>query len=258
MSKLAVEVLGHGPPLVMLHGWALNSGVFLHVVDALAARHTLHLVDLPGHGANATVMPGTALADWAAAVRAVVPAPAAWLGWSLGGVVALRAALDAPDEVSALTLVASTPRFLTASDWPAAQAPAAVERVAQGLATDYARTVRDFLALQVLGDEHAQGSLRELKAALGARPAPSAAALSVGLEILRDTDLRAEVPTLHVPLLAVMGRMDRLTPPAAGEWLADHALHGRCVVMPKVAHAPFMSHPEAFLATLTPFLAEAA
>lgn len=249
-AELAVEMLGPeaAPPLVLVHGWGLNCGAFVRLAERLQSSHRLYLVDLPGHGTNAVVEPGTTLADWAAAVRRVVPAPADWLGWSLGGSVALRAALDAPAAVRRLTLVSSTPRFLVADDWPHAQQPAALQRVADGLRTDYARTVRDFLALQALGDEHARATVRHLSEALAARPAPAALALTRGLDLLRDTDLRGEVPALRPPLTVIMGRMDRLTPPAAGEWLARHAPHGHCVVMAKAAHAPFISHPDEFVA----------
>ena len=45
-----VEVVGRGPNLTMLHGWGLNGAVWGGVRDALAQCHTLHIVDLPGHG----------------------------------------------------------------------------------------------------------------------------------------------------------------------------------------------------------------
>ena len=48
--SLHVEVAGDGPPLVLLHGWAMHGGVFAPLVERLAPRFTLHLVDLPGHG----------------------------------------------------------------------------------------------------------------------------------------------------------------------------------------------------------------
>jgi pimeloyl-[acyl-carrier protein] methyl ester esterase len=52
-GRLHVEVVGDGPPLVLLHGWAMHGGVFAPLVDALRGRYALHLVDLPGHGRSA-------------------------------------------------------------------------------------------------------------------------------------------------------------------------------------------------------------
>lgn len=45
-----IDVTGQGPDLVLIHGWALQGGVFAPLVQRLADRFTLHLVDLPGHG----------------------------------------------------------------------------------------------------------------------------------------------------------------------------------------------------------------
>src|SRR5690606_40237197 len=43
---------------------------------------------------------------------------AIWLGWSLGGLVALHAALDRPAQVRGLAMLCATPRFVAAPDWP--------------------------------------------------------------------------------------------------------------------------------------------
>ena len=47
-----VESLGAGPPLVLLHGWAMHSGLWGSVPQQLAQRFRVHAVDLPGHGAS--------------------------------------------------------------------------------------------------------------------------------------------------------------------------------------------------------------
>ena len=48
--SLRVDTIGSGPPLVLLHGWAMHGGVFAPLVERLSSRFALHLVDLPGHG----------------------------------------------------------------------------------------------------------------------------------------------------------------------------------------------------------------
>ena len=50
MTQLSVDITGHGPPLILLHGWAMHGGIFAPLVQALREHHTLHVVDLPGHG----------------------------------------------------------------------------------------------------------------------------------------------------------------------------------------------------------------
>ena len=49
-TAVHVESAGAGPPLVLLHGWALHGGLFAPLMAGYAARFRVHAVDLPGHG----------------------------------------------------------------------------------------------------------------------------------------------------------------------------------------------------------------
>lgn len=49
-AHMHIDVIGQGPALVLLHGWALHGGVFAPLVERLSPHFQLHLVDLPGHG----------------------------------------------------------------------------------------------------------------------------------------------------------------------------------------------------------------
>lgn len=77
--SLHVEVVGAGPPLVLLHGWALHGGVFAPLVARLRDRFALHVVDLPGHGHSRDCGVPLTLQACAEAICALTP-PAAWLG----------------------------------------------------------------------------------------------------------------------------------------------------------------------------------
>ena len=95
MTALHVAVTGQGPDLVLLHGWGMHGGIWDGVCAQLAQRFRLHAVDLPGYGASAHQEPYT-LAALALAVAQVMPQRAHVGGWSLGGQVAMRLALDFP------------------------------------------------------------------------------------------------------------------------------------------------------------------
>jgi pimeloyl-[acyl-carrier protein] methyl ester esterase len=176
------------------------------------------------------------------------------LGWSLGGLIAIRLARRLPQRIHRLVLVGTTPRFVTGPDWPWAVEPPVLQSFGQNLAGDYRRTVRDFLALQVRGDEHALELLRTLKRRVFAHGEPDPGALRQGLELLAKTDLRADLPHIRLPTLVIAGERDRLTPAEAGARLAE-AIAGACFMsIPGAAHAPFLSHRRQFLDGLTQFL----
>lgn len=251
---LWAESAGRGPPLVMLHGWGLHSGIWGAALPLLQARFRVTRVDLPGHGASRACGGPFDLAGIVGAVAAVAPRHAAWLGWSLGGQVALAMAADAPDRIERLVLVATTPRFVTAPDWPCAVAPDVLAGFATALASDYRKAVDNFLALQVRGDRRAAALLRELRAAVFARGEPSPAALAAGLGVLAATDLRHRLPAVPLHALVVAGGRDRLSPPEAGRHLAVALPHGEFVCFPAAAHAPFLTHPARFTALVGEFL----
>ena len=100
-----IETLGAGPALALIHGWAMHGGLFAPLVAALQHRYTLHLVDLPGHGHAREDDTALEPAPLAAELVARIP-DAVWLGWSLGGQFALRAALDHPGRVRGLVMIA--------------------------------------------------------------------------------------------------------------------------------------------------------
>ena len=119
-----VESDGAGPPLVLLHGFAMHGGLFAPLLPALTARFRVHVVDLPGHGWSAP-LPTPDLASIVAAIDAATAAIgelAVVVGWSLGGQVAMQWALARPDRVARLVLVSTTPSFVTRDGWRSALA----------------------------------------------------------------------------------------------------------------------------------------
>jgi len=253
--KLHVESVGAGPPLVLLHGFALHGGVFAPVVPALARRHRVHVVDLPGHGHSAALPQASleAVADIVAHAVAEVAPRAAVLGWSFGGQVALAWAERRPQSVSRLVLACTTPSFVTRDDFACAMAPQALARFGDELRVAYRLTLQRFLTLQVQGSEAGRRALAALRARLFERGEPDPAALARTLEILMATDLRGRVPAIATPALVLAGPRDTLAPAAAGEWLAAALPAATYLALPGAAHAPFLSHPDAFVAAVQAF-----
>jgi pimeloyl-[acyl-carrier protein] methyl ester esterase len=251
--KLHAEVVGRGPPLVLLHGWGLHSGIWSTLVPRLALRFRVTSIDLPGHGHSVAPPASFGLDDVVEAVANTAPREAAWVGWSLGGQVALAAAV-AGAAAGRLVLAATTPRFVAAADWPCAMAPAVLAGFAASLAEDHRRTVRNFLTLQLRGDRRAAALLAELREIIAQRPEPAAAALASGLDMLAATDLRDAARRVRQPVLVIAGERDRLTPAEAGRRLAAALPDGRFISIAGAGHAPFLSSPEAFLAAVDGFL----
>ena len=257
MSRLFIENRGRGDvQLVLLHGWAMHGGVFAPLAELLEERCTLHLVDLPGHGRSHDGAISLMPPDCARAIAERVP-PAIWLGWSLGGVIALQAALDLPQQVRALAMLCASPCFVRADDWPCGISPEVLQQFAADLRGDHHGTLERFLALEALGSDCAQQDLRRLRSEAFAQAAPGLRALRDGLDVLKRTDLRQRLPQLPCPSAWIVGRRDRLVPWQAMQWSAQ-ACAGAFTRIEGGGHAPFIGHAPEIAAALQPLLAKGA
>jgi pimeloyl-[acyl-carrier protein] methyl ester esterase len=252
--SLYIDTQGSGPiPLVMLHGWAMHGGIFHPLVDALRERCTMYLVDLPGHGFSRDCGLPLEPKPCAQAIADATPS-AIWLGWSLGGLVALTGALDFPQQVRGLAMLCATPRFVSDEDWPQGRDPALVRRLAADLETDYHGTIERFLALEVMGSPDPRAELRKLRAEVFARGEPDLRVLQEGIRVLDESDLRDGLSRLKPGnSWWSAGRLDRLVHPSAMEWSAQ-ACQGHYQVTAHAGHAPFLSHANAVAQSLLPWL----
>jgi pimeloyl-[acyl-carrier protein] methyl ester esterase len=252
-TRLHVDVVGSGPPLVLLHGWAMHGGVFAPLVARLCERFTLHVVDLPGHGLSRDADVPLALDACVDAIASVVPR-APWCGWSLGGLVALQAAQTLPQRVPALVMLCASPCFVRADGWKFGVSAEIFRDFAAGLRSDYRATLDRFVALEAFGSEHAKDEIRALRDELFARGEPTAQVLADGLVLLETSDLRETLPVLRVPSLWLAGRRDRLVDPRAMRDAAALAPGARFAVVEQAGHAPFLTHADAVAAHLVDFL----
>lgn len=250
-----VEIIGKGAPLLLIHGWGMHGGMWGQVAAQLAESHRVHSVDLPGHGSSAACTP-YGLDTLVQQLSAQFDEPLTVCGWSLGGQVALRWAQLHPAQVRKLVLVATTPCFVQQENWGSAMAADTLQEFAAALMHNHAQTLKRFLALQARGSENEREILNELRAQLLAKGEPDVAALKGGLEILRDTDLRAQLPNITQSTLAIAGERDTLTPSAASEAMAQVLPNARLQVIAGAAHAPFLSHPQQFMQHMKCFLDE--
>lgn len=240
--------------LVLLHGWGLHSLVWDEVMPALLERFQVSVIDLPGFGRSPLPSGEYSLDSLVEQVLAVAPEQAIWLGWSLGGMVAMRLAAQHPQRIRALVTVASTPQFVTSGDWPCALEPGLLQQFRDLLDEDWEGTLIRFLALQCKDSDSVRNDIRLLKDIVYFHGLPAQKALRGGLDILRTARLRDELARIRCPRLHILGERDNLVPARLATALQILQPDARTLVMPGTSHVPFLSQPEAFVQAVAEFL----
>lgn len=159
----------------------------------------------------------------------------------------------APERLSRLVLVNSTPCFVQRPAWPHAIALSVLRHFAEELRQDYRAVLKRFIALEVHGSEHASAQLKQLKAMLFQHGEPEVCALEDGLAILEASDLRAGLAKIACPTLLLMGQRDQLVPIEAGQAMLTQLPDAYSRVFARAGHAPFFSHLPEFVVELRAF-----
>lgn len=230
---------------VFVHGWGMNQAIWQPVVDSLPDWIEPVCIDLPGHGTN--VQSGfLTLSDLVEACAEMVNEPAYWVGWSLGGMVVSQLALDYPEKVKAIMLVANSPCFIYKEDWLYGMKAVVFDEFAASLENNFIETIQRFLSLQVQGSESGRQILRQLRKKILAMPPANVQALEAGLKLLKTVDIRDQLINLKMPVIWILGDKDALVKVSLAGVLQKYNSQIEIVVIEKAAHAPFLSHLDQF------------
>ncbi|WP_256250770.1 pimeloyl-ACP methyl ester esterase BioH [Nitrosomonas sp. Nm51] len=243
-----IETLGSGTDLVLLHGWAMHSGIWKGIRDQLAQQFRLHMLDLPGHGFSSACEPGD-FDHVVKVIQARLPATCVVCGWSLGGQVAMELALRDPVRIKGLALVSTTPCFVKRHDWPWGMDSKFLQFFMENLHQNYRTTINRFLTLQINGGQEMSSTLTQLRQYFFERSQPDHNALQKGLLILQTNDMREKLSRIEQPVLLLHGENDMITHPFAAQWMDEQLKHSRLAMFPRCGHAPFLNDPEKFVSS---------
>lgn len=226
---------GRGDPLILVHGLADDHRAWRRTLPDLMLHHRVVLYDLRGHGESSLGNPDGTLAQLGADLVALLDAleieRAHVAGFSLGGTIAMRAAIDHPERVRGLALVATSSRVgRAAADWYR-QRVEMVERGDPGLRETLDRDTADVYAESPT--ELEEGLLIRRQSTADPRGYGNACAAMAGLNA---SPLDPELPRITAPTLIVASEKDRHCPPKAAEIIAAGIKDARLEVFPEAGH----------------------
>ncbi len=241
---------GRGTKVVLLHGLGSSAEDWLFQVPALSRRHSVAAVNLPGHGGSRPWPGWPTISDYARAVVSAMEthgaSPAHLVGLSLGGAVALQAAIDAPLSVRSLSLVSTFGRLRLT--------PTATLRGAVRLALVMAGRM-DWLGAWVAAGLFPRSDQAALRQAAETRIAanPPRGYLQA-LRAAARFDLGSRLETLRVPTMVVAGTADTTVPTSASRELAARIPGARLRLLPGAGHVASVDAPDELNELLLSFL----
>jgi len=214
VTKIHLETFGVGKPIVLVHGWAMHTGIWREFAKQLAQNYRVTCIDLPGHGRSEKIDPFTLERISDELVNIIPPNPPfskggnehascqiegngqappfekgaggiCWLGWSLGATVVLDIADRYPERVSSLVLLAGNPSYTQTEQWPGMDT-GLLDDFAGHLNKNCQATLLRFLSLQVNGLPDRKILLKALKESVFECDAPDGNTLQGGLKILKE------------------------------------------------------------------------
>jgi len=240
VSKIHLETFGQGKPIVLVHGWAMHTGIWRAFAKQLSQNYRVTCVDLPGHGHSARIEPFT-LERISAELAAALPERSCWLGWSLGATVVLDVAERYPERLSSLVLLAGNPLFTQTEQWPGMDIHL-LEEFAEHLHENCQAALLRFLSLQVKGLPDHKAFLKALKTSVFECDATDSKTLQGGLKILKQADMRPVLSKLNIPVSVILGGLDTLIPVVAGQKMQQLLPSLELNIIDRAGHVPFLSH----------------
>ena len=257
---LHAAVSGHGPPIVLLHGFTGSGETWVTLRSTLESSRTVVTIDLPGHGRSTAPVHAARYRlrrladDLARVLDALALGQAAFLGYSLGGRAALHFAAAHADRLTALVVESSSPGIADEGERAArrtsdAELAEAIERGGIQAFVDHWEALPLWASQAALPDV-ARAALRTQRLANDPRGlATSLCGAGAGAE----PALGAELRTVTVPALVIAGALD-LRYVDFAQMLAGLLPGARMVTVPGTGHAVHLEQPAAFASLVREFL----
>ncbi len=251
----AYELYGQGPAIVLVHGLGLNQAQWQWLLPALTPRFRVLTFDLFGHGESADPVGQPDLRTFTAQILELLDdcrlVRCAVVGFSLGGMIARRFALDHPDRLSALAILHS------AHDRSAAERAAIMRRVETARQSGPAATVDAALARWFTdGFQTRQPEMMALVRSWVTANRKDVYAPIYQVLAQGDAEIAATITEIRCPTLVMTGAEDSGNSPDMAQRMASAIPGARSVILPGLRHMALAEDPATFNAPLVSFLTE--
>ena len=254
-------------PLVLIHGWGCDSGIWQAVIPELTQYLNVIAIDLPGFGqsdlfqfeGDSQLSLEGCLESTLNSILAVLPNRCSLLGWSLGGMLSTVLVSRYPQRFNNFITIASNPCFVQQRGWLSAMSKKTFNGFYELFEQQPALCLKRFYGLQCQSDQHERDVLKLLKEIVSEEKEKGSdkkghLAWSRGLELLAEVDNRDAIKSLEVCGLHLYGESDQLVPVATAQALKDLNSLQQVDVLESTAHVPQLSCPDLLVSKVLEFI----
>ena len=163
------------------------------------------------------------------------------VGWSMGGMIAINYAAQYPEQVKALVLVSTSPKFISSNDYP------------YGLSSAVLRLLEKRIKAEGISAFHRL--ITSQLTAPGLANVDQARALAELTE-LANIDLRNSLAKIKVPTLIIHGTRDEICLPKGAYYLQSNIINSELIMLEDVGHAPMLEVPAILKTHLRRFISQ--
>ncbi|MCV2528244.1 MAG: pimeloyl-ACP methyl ester esterase BioH [Candidatus Lightella neohaematopini] len=253
MQLLNWKIYGKGNiNIILIHGWGINSKIWLNLTKKLKKDFCVHLFDLPGYGNSKEIHLSTLDQLINVIMNDINVTNVVLVGWSLGGLIATKMVLSCPNIFKGLVLVSFSPYFCVDYNWPGINNMTLINFI-NGLHNDYIKTMLKFICLQNINIKLTKQERINLKnIILNKKTIPSIRTLIFGLKLLEKTDLRKLMNNISIPHITIYGKLDSIVPYKIA--FLNKNKKNTNFILENSAHMPFISENNNFYNILYNFI----
>ena len=251
MSKL--------PSIALIHGWATEPTIWDPVCAELeAAGHRVTVYEMPGYGSRRAEKSNVTVEELAQDAIEKLKGCDVWVGWSLGAMIALKAAAEKPTVCRGIFAVCPTAKFCCDTE-----KEVALQQLLDSVQSDPVKATKRFRRSMASPENRKPMAvrLREMHPPRLRRPSqregdaggtPTRETLFAGLEILKINDLTPDLAGIKIPVRILSGALDPIIPCSSGKELHRQIANSTYTTLP-CGHVPFLECLQQFMEQLFEF-----
>ncbi len=241
-QQLYHEEEGSGKSIVFVHGACENSSFWNHQ-KSLSDRYRVLTLDLPSHGKSKPMIGLVQLRRYAEIVTEFItkkcPEKAVLVGHSMGGAIALLNAIEHPENLKGVVLVATGAKL------------GVLPSIREGLRTRFVETVKSVVGPRQFASTT---NLEVVRFVTNEIMKCKGEIASADYEACNGFDVRQRLRTISIPTLIIVGEEDKMTPVTWSTYMKENIPKSKLVIVKEASHLPMLERPADFNRHLSEFV----